>query len=390
MKVLILHQHFKIPQTGGAIRSYYLAKALLENGIDVMVVTTHNESQYKKENLEGIEIHYLPISYNNSFGFGARVMSFIKYVSGVIKKKKLYEGVDICYAISTPLTIGLAAMWLKWQKKLPYIFEVGDLWPEAPIQMGFIKNYFLKQALYKLEELIYNNSKSIVALSSSIQEAIQKKNIQQKVYLIPNMADTSFYRPAIKDSKLENKFRVEGKFVVSYMGAFGLANGLDYFLDCARASQKAGLPVHFLLCGDGAMLPSLKKSAQRLQLNNLSFIPFQNREGVKEIMNVTDATFICYKSVAVLETGSPNKYFDGLAAGKLIIVNFGGWIKNEIEKHQCGIYVNPFHPTEFVKNILPFITDKEELLQYQRRSRQLAIEKYSREKLGAKFSDLFR
>lgn len=390
MKVLILHQHFKTPQVGGAIRSYYLAKALLENGIAVTVITTHNDSQYKREDLEGIQIHYLPIPYSNGFGFGARVASFLKYIIAVVRRKELYKGADICYAISTPLTIGIAAIFIKWREGIPFIFEVGDLWPEAPIQMGFIKNPFLKWILYKLEETIYARSKAVVALSVSIQETIQKKNIQKKVYLIPNMSDTSFFVPEEKDIAIEKKFKVEGKFVVSYLGAFGVANGLDYFLDCARACQKTDLPIHFILCGDGAMLPNLKHSAKRLQLSNLSFVPFQNRTGIKEILNVTDAAFICYKSVPILETGSPNKYFDGLAAGKLIVVNFSGWIRKEIEKQPCGIYVDTLHPTEFVKRILPFIENKEELHHYKRQARGLAEASYSRSILGKQFAAIFK
>lgn len=389
MKFLILHQHFKTPQIGGPIRSYYLAKALLENGHSVIVVTGHNEKQYKKESVEGIEVHYLPVAYSNNFGFTARISSFLKYVIGVIRRENIYHGVDICYAISTPLTIGIAALALKWRRKIPFVFEVGDLWPEAPIQMGFIKNSFMKWMLYKLEIIIYTQAEFVVALSSSIREAIQKKNIK-KVYVIPNMADIAFFKPEEKNLTLERTFQVEDKFVVSYLGSFGLANGLDYFLDCARASQKANLPVHFLLNGEGAMLPNLKQSMKRLQLNNLSIIPFQNRDGVRELMNVTDAIFVCYKSVPVLETGSPNKYFDGLAAGKLIIINFGGWIKNELETESCGIYVSPFHPTEFVKHILPFIEDKNRLIRYQKRSRELAESKYARDVLGKQFVEIFK
>jgi glycosyltransferase involved in cell wall biosynthesis len=390
VKVLILHQHFKIPQHGGAIRSYYLAKALVEQGISVSVITTHNQKKYQKEIIEGIEVHYLPIPYDNRFGFGARSNSFLKYILGVIRRRDLYGDADICYAISVPLTIGLAALWIRSIKKIPYIFEVGDLWPEAPIQMGFVKNYFFKQALYALEKFVYNRSKAIVALSPAIKKAVELKTSNKKIYHLPNMADVDFYNPERKDHQLEKKFETDGKFVVSYIGALGVANGLDYFLDCARASQKSALPVHFLLCGDGAMLENLKKSAERLQLKNLSIIPFQNRAGVRDIMNVTDASFVCYKTVPVLETGSPNKYFDGLAAGKLIIVNFGGWIKEEIEKQGCGIFVDPFHPTDFVRKIVPFVENEKQLHQFQEQSRALALSRYSRKIVGDRFVKIFK
>jgi glycosyltransferase involved in cell wall biosynthesis len=297
--------------------------------------------------------------------------------------------VKICYAISVPLTVGLAARVLKRVYGIPYIFEVGDLWPEAPIQMGFVKNYFFKQLLFGLETSTYRKAQSVVALSPMIQTEIEKKVPGKTIHLIPNMADTDFYLPEEKRPSLEKKFEVENKFVVSYIGAVGLANGLDFFIECARASQKANLPLHFLLSGDGALLENLKAIVKRLGLNNFTFIPFQNRDGVKEIMNVTDAAFVCYKPIPILETGSPNKYFDGLAAGKLILVNFGGWIRTEIEQQHCGVYVDSRRPQDFAALIEPYLDDRATLKKSQQAGRMLAESKYSRNLLGKKFAALF-
>jgi glycosyltransferase involved in cell wall biosynthesis len=439
VKVLLLHQHFNIPQKGGAIRSYYLAKALFDKGIETVVITAHNEKSYRKENVEDIEVHYLPVAYDNKFGFAARAISFLKFNWGVMRLARKINRVDYCYAISVPLTIGLAAMWIKKFYKIPFIFEVGDLWPDAPIQLGFVQNYFFKQFLFSMEKQIYYSAKSIVALSPAIEDAVKKKiaptprsvssqtersffsaespasgtltevakiNGEYKaqspetetlrrirslpnIHLIPNMADCDFYKPEIKSPALEDKFNVKSKFVISYIGAVGVANGLDYFLECANASRKAELPIHFLLCGEGALRERLKDNVKQMSLQNLTFIGFQNREGVKEVMNVTDAAFICYKNVPILETGSPNKFFDGLAAGKLIIVNFGGWIKNEIEEARCGIFVDPKHPTDFIKKISPFLSDEKQLKNYQEASRQLAEKKYSRKIVSERFAKLF-
>jgi glycosyltransferase involved in cell wall biosynthesis len=389
VKVLILHQHFNTPEKGGAIRSYYLAKALVDAGVETVVITAHNEKNYKTENTEGIEVHYLPIAYDNRFGFSARSSSFLKYVWSAGRLAAKFEGVNYCYAISVPLTIGLAAMWIKKRQGIPYIFEVGDLWPDAPIQMGFVKNYFFQQALFGLEKSIYQSAESVVALSPAIKSAVEKKVPGKKIHLIPNMADTEFYRQELKRSELEEKFGVKNKFVVSYIGAIGVANGLDYFIECANTCRKAELPIQFIMCGDGALLDRLKGHANHLGLHNLTFADFTNRKGVKEIMNITDAAFVCYKNVPILETGSPNKYFDGLAAGKLIVINFGGWIKKEIEEKQCGIYVEQLQPTDFVKKIRPFVSDQKLLLTYQESARRLAEAKYARRILGDSFSRLF-
>jgi glycosyltransferase involved in cell wall biosynthesis len=390
LKVLLLHQHFNTPSTGGALRSYYLAKALSDRNIGVVVITGYNGKIYKVENVEGIEVHYLPVTYENRFGFWKRSISFLRYNTGVLKQVGKIGDVKLCYAISVPLTIGLAALWIKGRYSIKYFFEVGDLWPEAPIQLGFVKNYFFKHFLYGLEKFIYSHAEAVVGLSPMIKTAVEQKAPGKPVHLIPNMADTEYFRPNIKNIGLEEKFGVRNKFVVSYIGAIGLANGLDFFIECARASQKTALPIHFMLCGDGALLAYFQRIATQYQLKNFSVIPFQNREGVKELMNVTDAAFICYKPLPILETGSPNKYFDGLAAGKLILVNFGGWVREEIERERCGIYLDAKFPSEFTRKIEPFVADGSLLKQYQQASRLLAESKYSRKLLGEKFAGVIK
>jgi glycosyltransferase involved in cell wall biosynthesis len=390
VKVLLIHQHFKTPYSGGAIRSYYLAKALVDAGIHTIVITAGSSNQYQTENVDGIEVHYLPVPYNNSFGFYKRGLSFVRFVWDAVKLSERFRDADVCYAISVPLTVGIIARRIRSRFKIPYIFEVGDLWPEAPVQLRFIRSRFLQWYFYRLEKKIYRSANSVVALSPAIKSAVEKNAPGKTVHLLPNISDTGFFQPAQKIKALEEKYGVKDKFVVSYIGAIGYANGLDHFLDCAYEAQRAGLPVHFLLCGEGAFLDHLKQQSKQKQLGNFTFISFQNREGVREVLNVTDATFISYKPVPVLETGSPNKYFDGLAAGKMIIVNFGGWIKEEIEKNSCGIYVDPRKATEFPDKIMPFIQKKSLLEQYQSSARNLALQSYSRTELGARFIKIIR
>lgn len=387
VKVLILHQHFKTPHGGGAIRSYYLAKALVDKGVHTVVITGHSEA-YRVEHIDGIEVHYLSVPYNNRFGFSRRVYSFFQFVFKASKLAALHKDARICYAISTPLTTGLVAMRIRRRYKIPYVFEVGDLWPDAPIQLGFIRNKALQHVAYRMESAIYKGAKSLVALSPAIRDVLTKKIPGKAIYLIPNMADTDFFKPEDKRPELEEKFGVHGKFVISYIGAIGVANGLHYLLNCAEACQRERLSVHFLLCGDGAMLDNLKNSVINSALQNVTFVPFQNRNGIGEIMNVTDAAFICYQPLKILETGSPNKYFDALAAGKLILINFGGWIKEETEKEACGVYMKAEEANDIVKKIGPFITDPALLKRYQSAGRSIAERKYSRVLLGQRFWEI--
>jgi glycosyltransferase involved in cell wall biosynthesis len=376
VKVLILHQHFKTPATGGAIRSYYLAKALIDHGHTPVVVTADPEGNERTETYEGIEVHYVAVAYNNAFGFYARGWSFLKFLFLAGGEARRINGIDICYAISVPITVSIAARWMRFWRRIPYVLEVGDLWPDAPVELGFVKNELLKRFLYRVERLAYKKARSIVALSPDIQRVVQSRAPGKEVHMIPNMADCDYFVPSGKDPSLERKLAVEKKFVVSYLGAFGFANGLDYLIECARKAASVQSPVHFLLAGEGAFKERLVATTARLGLNNITFMPHVNREGVKEIMNVTDAIFVSYRNVEILSTGSPNKFFDGLAAGKLIIINFGGWIRKEVISTGAGIAIDD--PSHFVDLISPLMERKNAYSSASVSARQLAEKKYSR------------
>lgn len=386
MKVLILHQHFNTPYDGGAIRSYYLAKALVEKGVETVVITGSNDKEGIID-VDGISVHYLKVAYSNKFGFFKRGISFLRFVNRAVAEAKTIPSIDLVYAISVPLTVGVAAMRIKRRFGVPFIFEVGDLWPEAPIEMGFIKNPILKNYLIDLERKIYGQAQSVVALSPAIADGVNAVCPRKTIHLVPNMGDTVFYKPEEKDANLERRFGIGNKFVISYIGALGFANGLDHLLDAAKATFDAKLEVKFLICGEGAMRERLSKRIAADKIGNVTLLPFANRDGVRQVMNVTDACFISYLPFKVLETGSPNKYFDGLAAGKMIITNFGGWIREEIENEKLGFsYSND--PEVFVKKLNAFLSNPSLIAEAQGNSRALAVRKYSRNILAEKFCQM--
>jgi glycosyltransferase involved in cell wall biosynthesis len=267
---------------------------------------------------------------------------------------------------------------MRFWRRIPYVLEVGDLWPDAPIELGFVQSSLLKKFLFRIERAAYKNARAIVALSPEIQQVVQSRAPGKQVHMIPNMADCDFFRPEEKRKSVEQKLGVENKFVISYLGAFGFANGLDYLLECAVLAARARLPVQFLLAGDGALKEDLARKAGELGLSNVTFLPYTNRDGVKEIMNVTDAMFVCYRNSPILATGSPNKFFDGLASGKLIIINFGGWIRKEVTTSGCGIALDGNAPSLFPTMIQPVVENRDQHSAAARAARQLAERNYSR------------
>lgn len=377
MKILYIHQYFRTPEEGGCTRSYHLAKGLVENGHEVEFICAHN-GPYVCQNIDGIHVRYLPVAYRNEFGFVRRIYAFLKYVQLAIKESKKIKHIDLAYVMTTPLTTGLIALKLKKSRNIPFYFEVGDLWPEAPIQMGAIKNSILKSILYRFEKKCYFEAQRIVALSPAIRNYIEKVSPVTKVFVIPNIAHCSFYEPniSIKSYNFDNPFRI------GYIGTIGQANHLTYMVKLAAESMKKKLPIEFHIMGEGGEARNMKKYADRN--SNIRYHPFGSKSEVKVLLESLDAVYVSFKNIPILNTGSPNKFFDGLAAGKLIIINFDGWIKDVIESNKCGFSYSPNKPNQFFKKIQPYLNSSDLLRDAQRNSRRVAETFYDKELLVKK------
>ncbi len=380
MKVLYIHQYFKTPAEGGALRSYYLAKALVGKGFSVDVITAHNQPKKLTKQIDDITVHYLPVFYDNSLPFRKRIGAFLRFVRLAAVLALRLPKPSLCYVMTTPLTTGWVGLWMKWTRRVPFVFEVGDLWPKVPIDMGVIHQRWMQRILYRFEKLCYQQARGIVALSPDIADYIRHIVPDQPLETIPNIADIDFFTPTPKNPELAKKYGVENKFVVSYTGTLGMANHLEYLLDAARSV--AGLPIAFLVVGAGAEKEKLVAQKNAEGLSHLTFLPATNKEGVKEILAVSDAVFLSFLPIESLATGSPNKLFDGLAAGKLIISNFSGWTKTLIETNDAGFAYPPESPHVFAEKINLFMQNPRILQSFQRNARQLAENSFSLDTLA--------
>ena len=371
MRILYIHQYFKTPEEGGCLRSYHLAKGLTTLGHEVTMITAQNGRSGNKM-VDGIDVRYLRVPYQNRYGFIRRVHAFLRFAYLAKKLIRKLPRYDIAYVMTTPLTTGLIALFVKRLWGISYYFEVGDLWPEAPVKIGAVNNRFLVNFLYKFEQKCYAESLGVVALSPAIGHYIEATSSVTEVSVIPNFSDTSYFEP---DFQIQH-FTREHPLKIGYFGTFGQANQLEYLIHVARISSDRHLPIHFTLMGEGATFNKIQELSQ--SLSNVEILSFGNSEMVKELLEKQHAIYVSFKKLEILNTGSPNKFFDGLAAGKLIVINFGGWIRNVIEQNECGFYHDPETPEEFCDQMVPFIEDPLKLIHFQKQSRKLAETYFSK------------
>lgn len=390
MNILYIHQYFVTPQEPGGTRSYWLAQELIKNGHKVTMLTSSSKfsEDIKVVNIDGIEVVYIKEDYDQNMSVSRRLKAFLKfmYKSSVVGWKQ--KDIDLVIATSTPLTIGIPALILKWFKKKPFIFEVRDLWPEVPIQMGAIKNSWTIKTTRLLEKTIYKNASRVIALSPGMQDGVVKYIPKEKTSMIPNMAKMDEFWPRGKNDQLMEKLGLKkDSFKIVHFGSLGLANGAHSIIESAKLLKNRE-DIEFLFVGGGSTEQDLVDEVEKNNLKNVKFLGKFPMTDVSEIVNFSDVSMISFLDIPILYTNSPNKLFDSLSAGKPIIVNSAGWTKDIAEKYHCGYYVNPNHPEELVEKVLYLKDNPEVVKSMGQNARKLAETVYDKSILCKKFVEV--
>lgn len=348
---------------------------MVQQGYEVTMITGHNLPKEEKF-IDGIRVIYLHVPYYNAFKFWRRIWAFMSYVWKACTTSAREESVDFCYVMTTPLTTGFIATFNRLFFKRPYFFEVGDLWPVVPIEMEFIRAWPLKWLTLRMEAYFYRKALGNIGMSPPISEYIQSIAPEVPIETIYNLSDCELFRPNNKAERGED-------FVICYTGTFGLANDLSRIIHVAEQIQDE--PVRFVFIGAGADKPMIQEMVAERKLKNVEIRDFSNKQEMARLLNDSEAIFISFANYESLFTGSPNKLFDGLAAGKLIITNFKGWIGDLITEEECGFYFDHESSESFMQQIRPFLHDHEKLLTYQRNSRELAESRFDLSLQSEKF-----
>ena len=381
MNILYIHQYFTTPDKPGGTRSYWISRELIKNGHEVTMLTTmpNQKEMVERKVVDGIKIISIKVAYENKMGVFRRLIAFCSFMLSAsfigLKEKKI----DLVFATSTPLTVGFPALVLKKIKRIPYIFEVRDLWPEVPIQMGALKNKLIQKLAIKFERSIYKNAIHIIALSPGMKDGVLKQGIDSnKVSMIPNMAKIDEFWPREHNTEFLKQFKLrKDSFKVVYFGSMGLANGIDYVLD-AISKLKEEASIDFIFIGYGIMTKEIKRRKEKENLENIYFLGNFNMNETSEIVNFCDVSLVTFSNLPILYTNSPNKLFDSLSAGKPIVVNSPGWTKDLVEKNNCGIFVDQNSPEDFAEKIVKLKNSPEILRTMGVNSRKLAESTYDK------------
>lgn len=391
MKIVYLHQYFKTPDMSGGTRSYEMAKRLVAAGHEVHMVTSWTEdtdqTDWFEEDIEGIHVYWYPNSYNNTMSFSDRIKAFIKFARAASFKASSFKDADIIFATSTPLTIAIPAIFASKALKLPMVFEVRDLWPEIPIAIGALKNPITKTFAKQLEVFAYKNSSAIVALSPGMKEGIVKTGYpSNQVAVIPNSSDNKdFLHDKGKAKQVRDKRPWLGDSpLLVYTGTFGKINGVSYMVDLAQELKKINSNIKILLVGGGAEKERVISKAKRSEVFEFNLfyenqIPKREIPGLLNAATMASALFI---DLPEMRPNSANKFFDALASGTPVFLNYGGWMHELVNKHNCGITGWKMSIKDVAKELHDKMNDQTWLDQAAKSARSLAETEFDRDKLA--------
>jgi glycosyltransferase involved in cell wall biosynthesis len=362
MQILYLHQFFVTREGAGGTRSYEFARRFVERGHGVRMVTAGQEHS----TVDGIELVGVRGAYSDYMRATAmsnlgRMAAFARFAVGATVAALRGPRPDVVYATSPPLTMALPAIAASLRWRAPLVFEVRDLWPEAPIQMGALRNPLAQRLARLLERFVYARSKRLIALSPGIRAALPPDRTE----LVPNSADLDLFDPE----------PVAGSFQVAYFGAMGEANDLTAVIEAARLVPD----VPFVLMGDGKRRPELERTAPP----NVHFRT-GSKTDVARLAAESSACLTVFKDVPVLATNSPNKLFDTLAAGRAAIVNMDGWMRELVERNHAGVYVRAGDARDLADQVARLRDNPDETRRMGENARALAEREFGRDELAGR------
>jgi glycosyltransferase involved in cell wall biosynthesis len=393
MRVLVLTDNFVPEQNAPARREYEHCRRWAAQGVAVTVITTvpnfplgkvqapYKNKLYQRESINGIDVIRVWTFLAPNRGVVLRSLDFISFaVTGFLAG--LWPRADVILATSPQLLTALLGHALSRLKRIPWVFEVRDLWPDSIVAVGAMRDGAMITFLRKVERMLYRSAARIVALNEATRTHIAANGIPaDKIGIVSNGADVSRLQPGPKDPSLIAEHHLEGKFVVGYVGTHGMAQGLEVVVQAAELLRN-DRSVHFLLVGAGAERRRVIALAKQLKLENITFVDMVPADKAVAYLSVCDAVVAPLKKSPLIDLSVPSKIFEAAAMERPTILCARGLAADLLAKYDAGVAVEPENPQALADAVTKLRDDPALMSRLKSGSVALARD-FDREKLAA-------
>jgi glycosyltransferase involved in cell wall biosynthesis len=402
MKILLIHQYFLEENDSGGTRFNEMAGIWSENGHEITVLAgmIHANANEKRAEYKGkyffhkqhgkVSVWRCHTSEKYNTNYLGRLWGYFSFVisSMLAGCLKLRSKFDLILVTSPPLFVGITALFLSGIKRIPYVFEVRDLWPESAIDAGILKNKFVIRMAYWFERLIYRKARLITVLTPAFRDIlIRKKNIPpDKIIFIPNAVDFSLLEEVLQGFdpvKFRIKQGLNERFIIVYVGAHGIANHLVQLLDTAELVKDTN--VVFQLIGNGMEKQWLIEEARRRNVKNVIFHEPVSKKDIFKFILASDLGTSVLKRADTFKTVYSNKTFDYMACRKPILMIIDGVSRELVEKADCGVFAEPEFPEDIADKIQFYLKNPTSRITHGENGYKFAREHFDRKSLAKKY-----
>lgn len=406
MNILLINHYAGSPEMGMEFRPYYFAKKWNEKGHNTVILAADQShirrknpdisSDFEEQIIDGIK--YVWVKTPEYSGNSAkRLLNMLTFVHKIkANKNKIIEKYkpDVVIASSTYTLDNYAAHKIARSCGAKYIYEVHDLWPLSPMELGGMsKNHPFIVLMQKGEDYAYKHCDAVVSMLPKTKEYMQSRGLNpEKWHYVPNgicleEVEKQEKLPEKHKNILEN-LKNQGKVIVGYAGTLGLANALHSFIDVAKI-MKDNTKLHFLITGVGPEKENLQDRAKNLE--NITFLDAVKKTQVQTLLSYHDILFISLKNNSLFRFGiSPNKIFDYMYAAKPVImaINAGN---NLVAEANCGQAIEPENPQAIIDALNKFLAmNPEELQKMGENGRNFVLKNHTIDILADKFLEIIK
>jgi glycosyltransferase involved in cell wall biosynthesis len=402
MHILFLSHYFPPEVNAPASRTYEHCRQWVADGDEVTVVTcvpNHPAGRiypgfqnrlFQRATIAGIETIRVLTYVTPNEGLLKRTLNYVFFMLAATCASLFVRRPDVVVSTSPQFFNGLAGYLVSVLRRVPWVLEVRDLWPESILELGAIKNRQVIRVLHALALFAYRRADQIVVVTDAFKEHIVALGVSpDKIAVIKNGADLSLFDPAVRDDTLAAASSVAGKFVVSYVGTHGMAHGLESVLQAA-ALLRGREDIAFLLIGDGAAKRDLVAMREALGLANVIMLDQLDRRQMPAVWSATDASLVVLRDKPLFATVIPSKIFESMAMRKPIILGVVGESSQIVEQAGAGLCVKPEDPQALAEAVCKLCDDPALVSMLGQQGHDYVARNHDRVALARRFAALMR
>lgn len=394
--IVCLIQHYHTPDCPTSARPYSLIRHLAQHHEVTLIASDAWRKRRLRHDFEwvpdSVRLIELQVPYGNRMGPFRRLSSFASYAAKSLLAGLRIARPDVIFATSTPLSTAVGAALLSRWHRVPWVFEVRDLWPDFPIQMGAVPSRLAQRALYGIERFLYRDAAHVIGLSPGMTDHIQRVVPPEKTTTVLYGSDQRIaagisgetiqaYRTQVLNETAMSTSRpahpsTTDPLIIVYAGSYGRANAIPTLIDTARLLRDEP-DVRFVFTGDGYHAPAVQAASRSLP--TVHCLPPLAHPEALALFAAADLSIVSFADRPVLSTNSPGKLFDSLTMGTPVIVTNPGWTATWVEENQCGWAVPPESAPACAEHIRALLQQRSLLQQAAVNAADVATRTLSRE-----------